>query len=123
MNRSQSRCILFFLFGFIAGILAAPFPAYPAAVAMDYSLGFNGYFQLHEWTPLTVVLENRGRATSGTLEVIVTSGSEYQQDVYQSTYARDVDLPHNSKKRYAFTVMIKSSTSIKALSSGTVGEI
>ena len=86
--------------------MAAPSPAYPAAVAMDYSLGFNGYFQLHEWTPLTVVLENRGRATSGTLEVIVTSGSEYQQDVYQSTYARDADLPHNSKKLFKYLISL-----------------
>jgi hypothetical protein len=44
------------------------------------------------------------------LEVIVTSGSEFRQDVYPTTYALDAELPHNSKKRYAFAVLIKSIT-------------
>lgn len=77
---------------------------------MDYSIGFNGYFQLNNWTPLSVVLDNRGRSASGKLEVIVTSGSEYHGDVYRTIYTAEVDLPHNSKKRYAFTILIKSFT-------------
>ncbi|UCE53500.1 MAG: hypothetical protein JSV31_30390 [Desulfobacterales bacterium] len=91
-------------------VIFIPLPALSAAFSLDYALGLGGHFQLNAWTPVNVVLENRGRPTRGTLEVIVTSGSEYHQDVYQSTYAKDVDLPHNSKKRYAFTVMIKSFT-------------
>ncbi len=59
---------------------------------------------------MSVVLDNRGRATSGNLEVIVTSGSEYQGDVYRTIYTTEVDLPQNSKKRYAFTIIIKSFT-------------
>ena len=75
---------------------------------MDYSIGFNGYFQINNWTPLSVVINNRGRAASGKLEVIVTSGSEYHEDVYRTIYMTEVDLPQNSKKRYAFTILIKS---------------
>ena len=77
---------------------------------MDYSIGFNGHFKLNNWTPLSVVLDNRGRAATGKLEVIVTSGSEYRGDVYRTIYTTEVDLPQNSKKRYAFTILIKSFT-------------
>jgi len=77
---------------------------------MDYSIGFNGYFQLNNWTPLSVVLDSRGRTVSGTLEVIVTSGSEYHGDINRTIYAAAVDLPQNSKKRYVFTILIKSIT-------------
>jgi hypothetical protein len=87
-----------------------PLSAYSAAFSLDYSIGFNGHFQLNTWTPVTVVLENRTKPIRGTLEVIVTSGSEYRQDVYPTNYTMDVELPHNSKKRYAFTVLIKSFT-------------
>jgi hypothetical protein len=40
----------------------------------------------------------------------VTSGSEYDQDVYQAVYAMDAELPNNSKKSYALTVLIQSFT-------------
>ena len=63
-------------------VIFIPLPAYSAALSLDYSIGFNDHFQLNTWTPVTVVLENRDRPISGTLEVIVTSGSEYHQDVY-----------------------------------------
>ena len=59
---------------------------------------------------MSIVLDNRGRATSGKLEVIVTSGSEYKGDVYRTIYTTDVDLPQHSKKRYAYTILIKSFT-------------
>ena len=91
-------------------IIGIALPSYSAGFSLDYSIGFNGHFQLNNWTPLSVVLDNRGRATSGNLEVIVTSGSEYQGDVYRTIYTTEVDLPQNSKKRYAFTILIKSFT-------------
>ena len=77
---------------------------------MEYSIGFNDQFKLNTWTPITVTLENRGRPVSGRLEIVVTSGSEYQQDVYASSYAQDIELPTNSKKIYTFTVLIKTAT-------------
>ena len=91
-------------------VICLPPPAGAATFSLDYSLGFNGQFQLDRWSPLSVVLENKGQATRAELEVIVTSGSEYQGDVYRSVYATDVDLPANSIKRYAFTIKIKSFT-------------
>jgi hypothetical protein len=106
-QRNRWQAIVFTL---ILVIVCAPRSALSAAVSMEYYLGFNGHFQLDSWTPITVVLENRGKPTLGKLEVIVTSGSEFRQDVYPTTYSLDAELPHNSKKRYAFTVLIKSIT-------------
>jgi len=77
---------------------------------MEYTIGFNDYFQLKTWTPLTIVLENRGRATSGTLEVIVTSGSEYWENIHTTTYSMDVELPYNSTKLCSFTILITTFT-------------
>ena len=91
-------------------IIGVGLPSDSAGISLDYSLGFNGHFQLNNWTPLSVVLESRGRTASGNLEVIVTSGSEYQGDVYRTVYTTEVDLPQNSTKRYAFTILIKSFT-------------
>jgi hypothetical protein len=95
-------------FGLI--IIWIPILSFAAGYSMDYSIGFNGYFQLNNWTPLSVVVDNRGRATTGKLEVVVTSGSEYHEDVNRTIYTAEVDLPQNSKKRYAFTILIKSYT-------------
>ena len=85
-------------------------PTNSAGLWLDYSIGFNGHFQLNDWTPLNIILDNRGRAINADLEVIVISGSEYEGTVYRNMYKADVDLPQNSKKRYAFTVLIKSFT-------------
>ena len=110
MYQSQCHRSKFLLFVVIVFISIAPSPVFSAPLSLDYSLGFNGRFQLHTWTPVTVVIENKARATRGILEIIVTSGSEYHQNVFQTTYAKDVDIPHNSRKRYAFTVLIESFT-------------
>jgi hypothetical protein len=83
-------------------------PAFAGLMSMESQLGFNGYFQLNHWSPLGVTLENHGRETRATLEVVVTSGSEYRQDVYQTTYATDVELPVDSRKHFTFTVFIQS---------------
>jgi hypothetical protein len=90
--------------------ISIPLPALSAAISIEYSIGFNDHFQLNTWTPVTVFIENKGRSTRGTLELLVTSGSEYNQDVYQAIYAMDAELPNNSKKSYALTVLIKSFT-------------
>ncbi len=91
-------------------IIGTSLPSDSTGFSLDYSLGFNGHFQLNKWAPLSVVFDNRGVATSGILEVIVTSGSEYQGDVYRTIYSTELDQPQNSKKRYAFTILIKSFT-------------
>lgn len=81
-----------------------------APVSLEYFLGFQGYFQLDTWTPLTVALENQGRALHGQLEVIVTSGSEFVGDVRQTPFVLDVDLPYNSSKLCSFTIPIETFT-------------
>ena len=108
----SSRHMLSLAIGLIFLLIAifVPHPAYSTALSLDFTIGFNDHFKLNTWTPITVVLENRGRPLNGTLEVVVTSGSEYQQDVYPSVYALDVELPTNSIKRYRFTVLIKTVT-------------
>ena len=88
--------------------LAIPLPSLAASISLAYSIGFNDHFQLNTWTPVTVFIENKGRSTHGTLEVLVTSGSEYDQDVHQAIYATDAELPNNSNKSYALTVLITS---------------
>jgi len=85
-------------------------PASAATLALDVELGFYGHFQLHSWTPMTVLFENRGRAVNGTLEVIVTSGSELLGDIRATTYAMDVELPYNAKKSAAFTARLDTFT-------------
>jgi len=89
-------------------MVCLPPPAAAMIFSLDCTVGFNGRYQLDHWSPLNLVIENKGRSVSGTLEVIVTSGSEYLGDVYRTVYAADVDLPDGSVKRYQFTVAIKS---------------
>jgi hypothetical protein len=105
----QGRLQNVFLFLALAAV-CLPSPAAATAFSLDCTIGFNGYFQLNHWSPLNVVIENRGRAVHGKLEVVVTSGSEYLGDVYRTVYATDADLPPDSVKRYQFTVTIKSFT-------------
>ena len=85
-------------------------PAFSSILSMEYTLGFNGRFQINKWTPITVTVENRGKAVSGKLEVLVTSGSEYHRNVYQATYSLDLDLPYGARKQCSFTVLIESFT-------------
>ena len=90
--------------------LLLPVSAYSAQIRMEYTLGFNGHFETGKWTPITIILENMGKSTKGSLEVVVTSGSEYRGDVHRTTYSAEVELPHYSKKLSSLTIMIKSIT-------------
>ena len=92
----------------VLAVVCLPPPAAAMIFSLDCTIGFNGRFQLDHWSPLNLVVENRGRALHGTLEVLVTSGSEYLGDVYRTVYATDVDLPDGTVKRYQFIVAIKS---------------
>jgi hypothetical protein len=93
---------------FLFMVLVFPQCAQAEAIAVEHTLGFNGVFRLKNWTPLTVVMENRHKGILGQMEVVVTSGSEYRNDVYHTTYSTEVDLPTQSKKTYAFTIFIDS---------------
>ena len=97
-----------FFAALFALIVFSPALGVSAPVSMETFLGFDGVFSLHKWTPLNIILENRGATIKGILEVVVTSGSEFHGDVHDTTYVMDVELPTQSKKRYAFTIYIDS---------------
>ena len=92
----------------IAGFLIVSGSAKAKSVELEYTLGFDGVFQLGKWTPITVTLENRGRMIQGTLEVMLSSGSEFGKNIQHHEYRQAVELPYNSKKKFTFTVLIKS---------------
>jgi len=96
---------LLFLLCF-APVLFSVFPVRAAGLGLDYTLGFDSRFRLGAWTPLTVVLENQGAPLRGVLEVVVTTGSEYYQNVHATTHAASVDLPAHTRKAYAFSLRI-----------------
>ncbi|MBW1961269.1 MAG: hypothetical protein JRJ04_07420 [Deltaproteobacteria bacterium] len=97
-------------FAFIMVVVLMPASAAAAVLSLDVELGFSGRFQLGKWTPVTIFIENRGRPVTGQLEIIVTSGSEYRGDVHRVTYARTVELPYQSRKRFSFIIRIESVT-------------
>ena len=90
--------------------LVSPAVSSAATLSIEAFLGFNEHFQPGHWTPLTLKLENRGRDIKGRLEVLVTSGSEYLQNIYQSSYSADVELPYNVTHLYAFSIKLNSFT-------------
>lgn len=71
--------------------------------------GFNGVIRSGAWTPVSVVLENRGAPVyDGRLEITVTRGDEYRKDMYHNRYTTRVDLPAGSKKIFRFQVFVQS---------------
>jgi len=107
------RILAFYIF-FLGVLFLAAFswsvPVQANPVNVSYSLGFDGTFSLYTWTPLSLTLENAGRPIGGSIEVIVTSGSEYYQSVHETIYSKNLELPTNSKKIYAFNILIDSFT-------------
>jgi hypothetical protein len=102
----SSRKVL--LCTFLLAIRLWPISTFASNVTMEYRIGFNDRFQLGQWVPLTLFVENRGHPLAGTLRVMVRSGSEYRDDVYTVTHSMDIELPFNSKKRYSFTIRLNS---------------
>lgn len=77
---------------------------------VESSLGFANTFRVNHWTPLSVIVENRGKLIEGTLEVVVRSGNEYQNNMAETSYQQPVELPANSRKKYQFVVLIPTSS-------------
>ena len=75
---------------------------------MESVVGFSGTFKVSSWTPLSVRIENRGKLTKGTLDVIVRSGNEYQNNIEETVYSRTVELPPHSTKTYHFFLFIQT---------------
>ncbi len=96
----------FFIIVIIA-ILANPQNT-PAQVSIEYQFGFANRFQLEKWTPLSVIVENKGSTVDGFLEVIITFGSTYQKTLQKTAYSKKVLLPGGSRKIFRFNILIKS---------------
>jgi len=108
LGQRRRRGRLFFILLCFLSLWLPASPARAAGLSLEYFLGFDGRFRLGAWTPLRVVLENRGVPLRGVLEVVVTTGSEYYQNVHAATYAAPVDLPTQARKGYTFAVHIAS---------------
>ena len=87
---------------------AIPELASGAPVDIRAALGFSGVFRLGGWTPVTVTLENRGTHLTGHLEVRVPDGDELGGNAFTTVHRRPIDLPGDSRKRFPFTVFLKS---------------
>lgn len=89
---------------------SSPVPGLAAGASIDVrvSLGFSGVFRLGTWAPLTVTLENRRSGLRGHLEVRVPDGDELGGHAFTNIHRRPVDLPGGSRKRFHFTVYLKS---------------
>jgi hypothetical protein len=71
-------------------------------------VGFSDTFRLGRWTPLTVVVANRGNDLVGQLEVQVTGGDQLQGSVSTTSHRRSLELPRDARKRFRFTVFPES---------------
>ena len=79
-----------------------------AAVDIQAALGFSGAYRLGTWAPLTVTLENRRANVSGHLEVRVPDGDSLGGLAFTNIHRRTIDLPGTSRKRFHFTIYLKS---------------
>ncbi len=79
-------------------------------VKTETRIGFKGIYQSGTWVPINIILENRGKSIRGILELLVTSGYAFRDNLQRSAYHESLDLPAGSRKLYSFTVYIPSST-------------
>ena len=89
-------------------LCAERLPAAP--LWMENTLGFGSAFRVNTWTPLSVIVENRGKLIEGTLEVVVRSGNEYKNNMEETSYQQPVELPAHSRKKYEFIVLIRTAS-------------
>ena len=88
--------------------LRVPELASGAGVDIQAALGFSGVYRLGAWAPLSVTLENRRASVNGHLEVRVPDGDELGSRSFVNIHRRPLDLPGASRKRFPFTVYLKS---------------
>ncbi|NKC12702.1 MAG: hypothetical protein GKR94_11020 [Gammaproteobacteria bacterium] len=78
-------------------------------MGLQVALGFSGTFRLDHWTPLSVVVDNRGSAIAGYLEVMTgatdaTGGRPEVATPGAVVYRQPVHLGRGAKQRFRFTV-------------------
>ncbi len=75
------------------------------ALRWDVERGFDGVHRAGAWTPVFVNIENTGESQTGEVVIPVEYGQGRGQGSARTVnYAVPVDLPRNSKKRYALYV-------------------
>lgn len=72
-------------------------------IQMKAEVGFDGYFRLEQWTPITVEIENNGADIQGTLEVVAN-----QDSTSAVIFSRPAVVPKNSKKRFVLYVQVNT---------------
>lgn len=104
MEKKQVKAILIILVIFCAMI---PVSGYADAerddIVMEAQVGFDGYFRLEQWTPITVEIENNGEDIQGTLEVAANQDSNRAV-----IFSRPAAVPKNSKKRFVLYVQVNT---------------
>ena len=90
------------------GHTTAPTSSPASPVGIQAVLGFSETIRLGRWTPVTVILSNRGSDLAGDLEIQAPGGDELEGDLFTTTYRRSLELPAGSRKRFRFTVLMES---------------
>ena len=77
----------------------------PAGVHLQSVLGFSDTFRPGRWTPLTVIVSNRGGEVDGHLEVLSSGGDEFREEVFEVIHRRRLELTGSARKRFHFTIL------------------
>lgn len=73
----------------------------PGAVNLTVEAGYDGYYRLAQWFPVTVMVSNDGPDVQGVLEWRFPGQGD------DTTFQREVDLPHGARKQvtlYAYSL-------------------
>lgn len=85
---------------------AAPVQAV-SPLSVDVLVGFNGRFKAGHWTPVQIIVDNRGPRIEGVLRLEVVRGDAYRSSIERIHLERPLLLPRDSTKRYSFTVPVE----------------
>jgi len=92
---------IFFLLIVLEGKAISP-------LQMKLELGFEGFYKIGAWTPLRIVLENRGSSVEGTLLVKLAKGNLLTEDSAETIYSIPVFLPSSSRKLYQVNIPLET---------------
>jgi hypothetical protein len=70
-------------------------------IDMEAEVGYDGTYLLGSWTPVRIVLKNKGSDLEGSLEITVNAGTEGRM-----IYSTPVSLPDGSEKEYTIYARI-----------------
>jgi len=97
-----------YLLIFLIGITSSTIFAQSSSIDITTIIGFNGVFTLNTWTPVTIIITNDGKQFKGELQVISTSGNEYQKNINESKYRQHIEIAPKSKKVFSKTILIST---------------